>query len=256
MPKLNSGPRTGLDLDAALAKWAEPQLWARVKAVEDAKEPNSPDRRPEAIAAYDIRHNAWEAARNAAESDLIEELKVGDVVASAIEVLPGGGVVGRRVIEPSLWDVLLIDRREGYIFKLAEWRGEPVIYKAPEFFDRTEIPRNIQVIPAWLAYGGQVIEGSPELFREEGESFSHSEDYQHITINNVPFRLGPLQAKAVAEMHDALRSGNSWVNGKQILEKIGSQSTKMIDIFKSKDGWDEYLMESDGAGGYRLRING
>lgn len=245
MPKLNAGPRTGLDIESALAKWVKPDLWARSVAAVDGKSPDSPT----------VRHTEWVAASDAAEADFIETLQAGDVVASAIE-MRFGILEGRRAIEPSLWAILMIDRPHKYVFKPGDWRSEPVIYKAPEFFDPGEIPRNIHIIPAWLAYGGQVIEGTPELLSEQGESFSHSDDYLHIRINDVAFRLGQLQAKAVAGMHEALRSGNPWVNGKRLLEQIGSQSMKLQDIFKTQKGWAEHLIESDGAGGYRLRIEG
>lgn len=82
-------------------------------------------------------------------------------------------------------------------------------------------------------------------------SFSHSGDYRHVSIHGVEFTLGPIQAKVVRLLHKHPREKSGWCSGKLVLEKAGSNSIRMADVFKSQPHWRK-LIESDRRGNYRL----
>jgi hypothetical protein len=83
------------------------------------------------------------------------------------------------------------------------------------------------------------------------DSFSHSPDYRDISINGLSFTLGPIQAQVVKILHKHPREKSGWCFGKIVLEKAGSNSVRMADVFKSQPHWRK-LIESDRRGNYRL----
>jgi hypothetical protein len=87
-----------------------------------------------------------------------------------------------------------------------------------------------------------------------GGRFQATPDYRAVVRGHRAFKLGPIQAKTVALLHQAARDGAPWQSGKDILTKAGSRSLRMQDVFKSQLGWRE-LIESDGRGTYRLILD-
>ncbi len=88
---------------------------------------------------------------------------------------------------------------------------------------------------------------------EEG-TFRASSDYREVRCNGHDFKLGPIQAEVVRILHEALRAGQPWQNGKAVLTAAGSKSLRMADVFKSKKNW-RLLILSDGKGSYRLNAD-
>ena len=82
-------------------------------------------------------------------------------------------------------------------------------------------------------------------------SFSHSPDYREVSISGLGFTLGPIQAQVVRLLHKHPRDKSGWCSGKIVLEKAGSSSVRMADVFKSQPQWRK-LIESDRRGNYRL----
>lgn len=82
-------------------------------------------------------------------------------------------------------------------------------------------------------------------------SFSHSDDYRDVSVNGVTFALGPIQARVVRVLHKHPSDRSGWCSGKIVLEKAGSSSVRMADVFKSQPQWRK-LIESDRRGNYRL----
>lgn len=83
------------------------------------------------------------------------------------------------------------------------------------------------------------------------QSFSHSAEYRKVSIHGVEFTLGPIQAQVVRLLHKNTRDKGGWYSGKIVLEKAGSISIRMADVFKSQPHWRK-LIESDRRGNYRL----
>ena len=81
--------------------------------------------------------------------------------------------------------------------------------------------------------------------------FSHSANYRDVAINGVSFTLGPIQAQVVKLLHKHPLDKSGWCSGKIVLEKAGSSSVRMADVFKSQPQWRK-LIESDRRGNYRL----
>jgi len=88
---------------------------------------------------------------------------------------------------------------------------------------------------------------------EEG-TFRASSDYREVRCNGHDFKLGPIQAEVVRILHEALRAGQPWQNGKAVLTAAGSKSLRMADVFKSKKNWRRLIL-SDGKGCYRLNAD-
>jgi hypothetical protein len=76
-------------------------------------------------------------------------------------------------------------------------------------------------------------------------------DYRFISAGGKTFQLGTMQAEAVRILHDAAVAGTPWVHGKDVLRKVGANSMRMVDLFKTQRHWRD-LIASDGRGHYRL----
>jgi len=85
-------------------------------------------------------------------------------------------------------------------------------------------------------------------------NFHASSNYHEVSCNGHDFHLGPIQAAIVRELHKAHCRGEQWQFGKKVLSAAGSKSLKIADVFKSKKQWRS-LIESDGRGKYRLKLN-
>ena len=84
-------------------------------------------------------------------------------------------------------------------------------------------------------------------------AFIYREDYAEVVLNGEIFRLGPLQASVVRELHAAMQTANPWRSGKELLMGSKAQKQRMVDIFKAKPNW-RTLIASDGRGYYRLNL--
>jgi hypothetical protein len=76
-------------------------------------------------------------------------------------------------------------------------------------------------------------------------------DYRFVSAGGKSFQLGTMQAEAVRILHDAAVAGTPWVHGKDVLRKVGANSMRMVDLFKTQRHWRD-LIASDGRGHYRL----
>ena len=83
--------------------------------------------------------------------------------------------------------------------------------------------------------------------------FIHREDYAEVVLNGEIFRLGPLQASVVRELHAAMQTANPWRSGKELLADSKAHKLRIVDVFKAKPNW-RTLIASDGRGYYRLNL--
>ena len=83
--------------------------------------------------------------------------------------------------------------------------------------------------------------------------FHYENNYRHVEYDDLVFEFGMIQAKIIEILHAASKTDNPWVHCKRLLDKAGSGSPRVRDLFKSKDGWREMIL-SDGKGNYRLNI--
>lgn len=101
--------------------------------------------------------------------------------------------------------------------------------------------------------------GYAEEFGEKSVSdptdppFLERNNYAEVVLNGELFRLGPLQAAVVRELHKASQTENPWCLGKALLANANSQTFRMVDLFKTKPNW-RTLIASDGRGYYRLNL--
>ena len=83
--------------------------------------------------------------------------------------------------------------------------------------------------------------------------FSHSADFQTVTLDDEVFRFGMVQAKIISLLYEAHKSDEEWVHGKILLYESGSRSERLKNIFQSKSNWRK-LIKSDGRGYYALNL--
>jgi hypothetical protein len=126
-----------------------------------------------------------------------------------------------------------------------EWvLGNGTTYEKAEFFELSGIPLNIMSIPHWL----------DDMLSRSGQNvFRHSRDYRHIHLHGDDFALTTLHANIVRVLHEAFLAGEPWMHGKAILERAGSDQTKLGDALKSREDWRMFI-DSDGKGMHRLRM--
>ncbi len=88
----------------------------------------------------------------------------------------------------------------------------------------------------------------------DDEQFTHNTDYREVQLNGHAISLGPIQAAVIKQLHQAHLAGNPWCNGKKLLENAGSVSNRLNDVFKSKKGDAQQLIQSNRRGLYRLAV--
>ncbi|MEM7617127.1 MAG: hypothetical protein AAF195_01960 [Pseudomonadota bacterium] len=83
--------------------------------------------------------------------------------------------------------------------------------------------------------------------------FYHENNYHHVEYNNLVFEFGMIQAKIIEILHAASVTDQPWVHCKRLLDRAGSNSPRIRDLFKAKYGWRNMIL-SDGKGNYRLNV--
>ena len=85
------------------------------------------------------------------------------------------------------------------------------------------------------------------------EDFVQRSDYAEVLLHGERFLLGRIQAQIVRQLHEAAKTRNPWLTGKQLFANSDSRSTRLVDLFKAKPTWRN-LIASDGRGSYRLNL--
>ena len=83
--------------------------------------------------------------------------------------------------------------------------------------------------------------------------FVHRDDFSEVVFSGELFRLGPLQASVVRQLHEASLTANPWRPGKELLSNSNASTMRIVDLFKVKKNW-RTLIVSDGRGNYRLNL--
>ncbi|MEM8833635.1 MAG: hypothetical protein AAGB32_03735 [Pseudomonadota bacterium] len=84
-------------------------------------------------------------------------------------------------------------------------------------------------------------------------TFKHTGDYRSVIANGEEYHFGDVQAAIIKLLHEAAKTPSPWVHSKTLLSKSGSTSSRMRDIFKSKDVWKQ-IIASNKRGYYRLNV--
>ena len=90
---------------------------------------------------------------------------------------------------------------------------------------------------------GAVTTKRPSYFEQAFRKVHHA---------GIDFSFGNIQASVLQQLYDAAQSGEPWQSGKKLLERAGSVSFTMQNVFKSNPHWRK-LIDSDGRGEYRLQ---
>ncbi len=76
--------------------------------------------------------------------------------------------------------------------------------------------------------------------------------FRKVHHAGIDFSFGAIQATVLQQLYEAAQKNEPWQNGKKMLERAGSMSFTMQNVFKSNPHWRN-LIESDGRGDYRLQ---
>lgn len=75
--------------------------------------------------------------------------------------------------------------------------------------------------------------------------------FEYFIYRGRDYRFTATQARVLAYLYEAGRSGAPWQRGKVALTAAGSSSLKTGDLFKRRPEWRD-IVEHDGRGSYRL----
>lgn len=227
-------PERGLSPEDALKRWSDRQVYAEMESLSEwaGKTYSDP--------SLNVNHRRHSRLREALEKAFEDRLRNGSVLCSG--VTPWGN--GREVINPAQWAVFLLE----YDFEEAGLGARR--FSAIEFFEPDAIPLNITDIPAWLI--------STSLGRPGFDWFSADETYEHLTIDGETRRIGLAQARVIRRLYEtsiACGPDQGWVDGKELLELAGTNTSRFSDLFKSENGRfvRNSLILSDRRGKYRFK---
>ena len=100
-------------------------------------------------------------------------------------------------------------------------------------------------------YQIKVVERTPQA--AGFSDFAHAPDYGRVTLAGRSFILGPTQASIVRELHAASLRGEPWLHHQELLQRAGSRSVRLVDVFKSQKDW-RTLIAVDGRGRCKLNV--
>jgi hypothetical protein len=112
--------------------------------------------------------------------------------------------------------------------------GAPVEITLQELFVTAEERQRFE-----QAYGLEAVTPMPE-------EFTHEPGYQRVTWRGRRFEFGAKQASVLAQLHAAYLRGEPWVREVQLLTEAGSSCARLVDLFKSQDGWRELILRAKG----------
>lgn len=75
--------------------------------------------------------------------------------------------------------------------------------------------------------------------------------FKQVSYNGQHHSFGDMQASVLQQLYEGAMGGEPWQNGKRLLEKAGSQSFTLSNIFKRNPLWRQ-LITSDERGSYKL----
>jgi len=89
--------------------------------------------------------------------------------------------------------------------------------------------------------------------RSTATTFEHKNNFAEVTMGDITYTLGPIQAQVVKILYDAAATEFPWLHGQRVLADAGSKCTRISDLFKRQPEWRK-LIQSDKRGKYRLNI--
>jgi hypothetical protein len=148
--------------------------------------------------------------------------------------------------------------RRGY-YVISEFKAEPGRFLSvcpPSTPVRVE-PVDLLVTDSEMARFEQEfgLSGDSSEAPPQSRQLQHTADFSEVIVDGRAFRFRGVQAAIVRHLHDSALQGKPWVSGKRLLRDAGSQSTRLLDVFKRHPNWRD-LIESDGCGAYCLRLPG
>jgi hypothetical protein len=81
----------------------------------------------------------------------------------------------------------------------------------------------------------------------------HNEDFTRVLFGGVWHKFGRKQAAILRLLKAAREKGEPWCEAQQLLTEADANSMRLVDLFRHKPVWRQ-LVESNGAGGYRLNV--
>lgn len=138
---------------------------------------------------------------------------------------------------------------DGYILRLAYEPPQPAIYVRISDLvvlqeDRKKFEESYDIAES------NVMDLHPD---KNEPRFIVSKDYRYIKLDGIEYHFGDVQARVIAQLHDAAQSHTQWVHSKTLLYESGSNAVCLRDLFKSNKNWVDVIL-SNKRGYYRLNV--
>lgn len=108
----------------------------------------------------------------------------------------------------------------------------------------------IAVASSPLASLAQLLSAKPKP--QQPRDFWHSDDYTEIRIGTIVYLQTKMQAAAIRVIHEAHLNGRIDVPGDRILKQIGSECTRMGELFRYSSAWTTVVVSPFRRGFYSL----
>ena len=114
----------------------------------------------------------------------------------------------------------------------------------PKIPDETGNPhKDFQLWRKWFNEADKIL----------GQSARHSQDYRSVHWFGTDYSFTPYQAACIKILWEAWRNGTPDVGVETILEKAGSESSRLVDVFKNNNAWQKMIVSGKTKGSYRLK---
>jgi len=88
-----------------------------------------------------------------------------------------------------------------------------------------------------------------------GAEIDHSEDFRSVRVKGVQYDFTAIQAVCVSLLYESYCKGTPDVGGDTLLQRAGSESKRLTDIFKGSPAWGKLIVPGGTRGAFRLKIS-
>src|SRR5207249_3433751 len=85
-------------------------------------------------------------------------------------------------------------------------------------------------------------------------AFRHSPDFRSVSWGDIDFKFTAKQAAIVQVLHGAWANGTPDVGGETLLDKVGSETKQLRDLFKDRPAWGTMIVPGKTKGSFRIAL--
>lgn len=80
----------------------------------------------------------------------------------------------------------------------------------------------------------------------------HGPGFASVLWDGASYAFSPTQARVVAQLWEAWENGTPDVRQELLLSEAGSESDRLVDLFRDHEAWGKFIVSGEAKGTFRL----